>query len=727
MEARSTGAATRREAPRARGLARRLARPCAAWVAGLALSGLAAAQHQIRPLVGQELAALELSDGLRLDLELPERLSAPLEIALPIAGAWQRVELEPTSVRAPGFQLLVPAADGSLRATEPPPPATVLGRVPGSPGSLAAGSLVDGQLHLLLRLEAGGPLWVVEPLPEGGHAVYARTSAVGSAGTCGTLTPFGWQTPPGSQAAVIPGDDLHLAEIALEADYEYYQLLSSSEANVVNDLEKIINQVRLIYVNEVAITYEVTSITVRTTPNDPYTVTDAIALLDQMRTAWNQLPLSAIPRDVAHLFTGRDMNGSVAGIAYLDVLCNKALAYGIAQSRITNNLAQRVSITAHELGHNWSAPHCDGDPDCAIMCAVIAACPGTLQEFGTRSTNAITTKKLNSTCLSIEVVPGLPTLVEAVPRFGPSTGGGVLELHGAYLPTDGLPAVTIGGAPAEVLSASDTLVTLVVPPGPGGTTVDVVLEGGVATTTLEKGYRYELAIHPGDSVSSSFTPLEIERFYIQGLAGARFGARLIPLDVSQGLIAGLRLVGPNEQVLTFAEGSVQKPGLQVTLPDFVFTQTGEHRLEVYAIGITQGGYQIKTKGKPVKASSGIVSVSSAAPLPEFGFSAAEGTLLKLVQYKSLPPKGAFALVDGEPAALLPALLALVGPEGPVALDGLIETTPALNLQRVKNLVLPDTGAYTLQLGGLDGSIGHGKVSVKLKPPKVAKQAYVLEP
>jgi len=72
---------------------------------------------------------------------------------------------------------------------------------------------------------------------------------------------------------------------------------------------------------------------------------------------------------LAHLFTGKNLNGSTVGIAYLDVLCNSGFGFGVDQDLTSETTAMLVA--AHELGHNFAAGH-DDDPD---------ACPGN-DEFG---------------------------------------------------------------------------------------------------------------------------------------------------------------------------------------------------------------------------------------------------------------------------------------------------------------------------------------------------------
>ncbi len=676
-------------------------------------------------LGGVDLAALRLAEGRRIALDLPDRLIAPLAVPIVLDGAPQVLLLEPHTLRAPGFRVLVAGADGTLVAADAPAPCTLRGAVLGLPGSEAAGSLVDGRLELLLRLGPQAPLVAIQPLPSGGHALYAEEAAVDTGGVCGTFAPGGAHAP-GLAEGVEPGDLLTEVEIGLDADFEYYQLLGSDVDAVVTDLENIVGMVRLIYEVDTASTYTITTVTVRTSAADPYTTSDPSDLLDEFLNTWNQT-MVGVPRDVAHLFTGREIDGAVIGIAYLGVLCQIDSAYGLSQSRFSPNLVRRVAVTAHELGHNWNALHCDATPDCAIMCAVINGCTGELQAFGSSSVASILSTKGSVGCLAIVVAPGLPTLDTVFPAFGRAGGGGVLELHGVDFPVDITPNVTLDGVEATVLTHDATLVTVTVPPGPPGTTVDVALDDGTTLTVLPDAYRYELDMELGDRVTSELAVLEVERHYFTGLAGSRVTLKLDPRDPEERLIAGVRLIGPREETLATIGGTIATQGASITLKKFVLPETGEHRLEVFAVGTTSGGYVLKTKVKAPKSVKADVTVSGGSPTPTVAFGATAGTLLKLAQFKRRAAKGDFALVDGKPSALVPTLLGLDGPDGPVGLGDGVAHSPKGAWARLKKLTLPATGDYQLRLGGLDGSIGHGKLRVKLKSPKGTSTHHVLEP
>ena len=64
---------------------------------------------------------------------------------------------------------------------------------------------------------------------------------------------------------------------------------------------------------------------------------------------------TGVQRDVAQLFTGRNLDGSVIGIAYPGGICTN-FGYNLVQNY--GNLGCATDLSAHELGHNWSAGHC---------------------------------------------------------------------------------------------------------------------------------------------------------------------------------------------------------------------------------------------------------------------------------------------------------------------------------------------------------------------------------
>ncbi len=330
---------------------------------------------------------LNLSRYTVQSLATPADNLDPWSVEVVLDGQAYVLDLQPYSLRSDHFQLLVQGPDGVLRLTEPPAVMTAKGEVRGVPGSAVRGSLVAGGVELLVTFD-NGSAWGVQPLssvdaraPHGVHVVYSTADTVDTGGVCG-----GAVVPPGEvQEEVQPGLVLRgvankICEIAVDSDVEFFTA-RGSVANAVNDIENTMNSVESIYENNTGVTIEVTTIVIRTANPDPYTTTNSGTFLTQFATEWGNSVYAPIRRDLTHLMTGKSMSSGVLGIAYLSVVCgtNK---YGLSQ-RLSNS-TQRYAVVAHEIGHNFSADHCNSTcSPCQIMCAGLGGCSGILTSFST--------------------------------------------------------------------------------------------------------------------------------------------------------------------------------------------------------------------------------------------------------------------------------------------------------------------------------------------------------
>ncbi|MDT5295668.1 MAG: hypothetical protein QOJ76_2548 [Acidobacteriota bacterium] len=150
------------------------------------------------------------------------------------------------------------------------------------------------------------------------------------------------------------------AKIATEADFEYFQANGSNATATNQDILDIFTQVDAIYDQQLGIRIRVVFQRVWTANNDPYTLTAAGTALEEFRTSYDAsfAPGAAPARNLTHMFTGKDLDGSIIGIAYLSSVCDRPdLSYGISQSKFSSTGALRVGVTAHELGHNFGASH----------------------------------------------------------------------------------------------------------------------------------------------------------------------------------------------------------------------------------------------------------------------------------------------------------------------------------------------------------------------------------
>lgn len=326
-----------------------------------------------------------------------------------IEGEAVRFFLMPHSVRAEDFKLLVVGPDGIPEEIEPQPSATIRGTVLDWPGSSVTGSLRNGRLTAHVH-GGDGAQWLIQPLATvmpgdttTRHAVYRVEDLLPADGHCGVT-----HTAREGPAAVAPGDvpppmpasgGTVLTDVSFESDFEFYDDNNRSVTETADDIETVMLIIDDIYRRDVRIAYVINHIIVWTTENDPYTHTDPADLLDQFRDYWRDRR-PHLQRDVAHLMTGRDLDGNVIGFAKIGQVCNPHAGYGISQSSWSTNMVRRAALTAHELGHNWDAEHCDGDNDCAIMCSSIGGCTGTMDRFGAEAEDSIMDHRNSRGCLA---------------------------------------------------------------------------------------------------------------------------------------------------------------------------------------------------------------------------------------------------------------------------------------------------------------------------------------
>jgi len=370
-------------------------------------------------------ANLDISTFALEDITIPTRPQLDDTIRVALDGVDTIFVLRPTTVRADGFRLLVDDGQGPIEIAAPPI-LTWRGDLlqPAAPGGDAGtfrASLRDGQMHAIARLTSGRS-FAIQPLSEvvrdaatNVHVVFDVADSIDTGATCGA-DQLGDNVAFDTTGSFLPtaaGDNQ--CEIGIEADFPFFGSNGSSVANTVFDIENVMNSVEGIYESDVGITYEVTSILVRTSA-DPYTSSNSGTLLDQFRSEW-LANWTEIQRDVSHLFTGRNLSGSVIGVAWLNGICTN-IAYGLSQSKFTGNFSYRVGLTAHELGHNWNSGHCSGG-DCRIMCSGIGGCAGDVTKFGQATKNAINSYKgTKQLCAPVAPAPLALGFLDTFPNAG---------------------------------------------------------------------------------------------------------------------------------------------------------------------------------------------------------------------------------------------------------------------------------------------------------------------
>lgn len=367
-------------------------------------------------------------------------------VEVEFAGQTRRLALQPHDVRKSDFKLLV-RDDNGVRELPRTPNVTYRGVVLEDQGSWVAATVVGDAVQAIVHMQNGDE-WAVQPVreaqpqaPAALHIVYRSADNQPLPWVCGTQ---------GSLAGPVPepvGTDVtRITDIACEADVQYYQLNASNVTSTQNDITGVVNAMGAIYLADVQISFNITQILVNTsTATNPYTTSIAGSLLGEFSAYWNS-NRQGVQRDVAHLFTGRNMgqaSGGAIGIAYLGVVCNLGAAYGVSQSRWTTNFTRRVAVTAHEVGHNFNAQHCDAVAPCYIMCAAVGGCQNVQTTFSQNERNQIGGFAASLGCLAI--VTSAPQIASLSPASVKSFTPGVVTLTGqGFL---GTTQVLLNGAP----------------------------------------------------------------------------------------------------------------------------------------------------------------------------------------------------------------------------------------------------------------------------------------
>ncbi len=378
------------------------------------LQGLAAASTLFAvaaPLSAQVTASTPAPDEILLALRAgeaavqnltPSTAGSTVQIDVVLDGTAQTIELMPHSIRSAQFQLLVQGEDGAITPAEPTVSSTYRGTILGVPDSRVGASILDAQVHALVR--SGSTVFGIQPAdelmdsaPHALHVVYDADTIVVEEGNCISLEnpePF-IQTE--TTRGLAGGGFFDLAQHGCDADVQYFQDNGSSIAQTEDRVELLVNNAQAIYEDDVQIQFEISAIIIRSAEPDPYTTSSASGLLDQLQNEWLG-PQSGIQHDLAHLFTGRNLSGGTIGIAYLNAVCS-SFRYGLTETNFSPSITSQTGVFAHEMGHNFGSNHCIGTSGCQIMCANLGAC-GSITSFGSFATNAITSAVNSFCCLS---------------------------------------------------------------------------------------------------------------------------------------------------------------------------------------------------------------------------------------------------------------------------------------------------------------------------------------
>ncbi|MEX2495611.1 MAG: M12 family metallo-peptidase [Woeseia sp.] len=246
-------------------------------------------------------------------------------------------------------------------------------------------------------------------------------------------------------------------EIGAVGDYEFFN--SNGGGSEVAILTRL-NNVDGIYSEQLGVQVVIDELQVFTTASDPFSAaTDAGDLLDEVanyRVSTN----AQRSRGLTHLYTGRDLDSNTVGIAFVNQLCHSR--YGAGLSQASSNATFDSLVAAHEIGHNFGAPH-DGEKGSAcgretgkfIMSSTLngsetfSACSIEVMQPNIDAASCITALPTVDVSVAVEAAPQSVFLGnEATVQFGVANNGSDLATNAALEVT--LPAnVSLDSATAS--------------------------------------------------------------------------------------------------------------------------------------------------------------------------------------------------------------------------------------------------------------------------------------
>ncbi len=147
-------------------------------------------------------------------------------------------------------------------------------------------------------------------------------------------------------------------EVGAVGDFEFTAAEGDDAAAALAIADRL-NRVDGIFSQEIGVQISVPLIETFSDPMDPFgDATEASVFLDDV-VAYRSVTPAQNSLGLTHLYTGRILDGTTVGIAYSDVLCRPNVGAGLTQR--SNNVMIDALVAAHEIGHNFGAPH-DGVP-----------------------------------------------------------------------------------------------------------------------------------------------------------------------------------------------------------------------------------------------------------------------------------------------------------------------------------------------------------------------------
>ena len=248
-------------------------------------------------------------------------------------GSWARITVfngEPSGMFWDGTEMFVVEAPGDSTLATAEPVVYRLADVNVAPGAMTCGA---------------------HSFSGSGHAVYE--AIVGDIG--GHIS-----QGPGAVTEI---------DVGQIGDFEF-TTANGGDSGAAAEIVSRMNMVDGIYSQQIGVQINVPQIDTFNDINDPFTESDASLLIDEVADYRDTTPEQS-SLGLTHLWTGRDLDGSTVGIAFDNVLCRQRVGAALSEGNTTASFDSLIA--AHEIGHNFGAPHdgvpgaCASEPQTFIM------------------------------------------------------------------------------------------------------------------------------------------------------------------------------------------------------------------------------------------------------------------------------------------------------------------------------------------------------------------------
>lgn len=254
------------------------------------------------------------------------------------------------------------------------------GQIDGSANSWARLAIADGQWQGMLW--DGADLYVIEPVAKLHDSLPANAKADGNAtaifrladvvmtpgaASCGSDTTVDAKASKGTEAYSsllneLKGTPAIMQALGASKRLEISALGDSlfmnrygTEAQARAEILLRLNNVDGIFSSQLGVEITVPSIDIGDSLSSTTAASSLLSELADLRKRSRNL----YSRGLTHMFTGRDLDGTTVGIAYMDSLCDSQWGVGLSEASSRSAWTESL-IAAHEIGHNFGAPH-DGD------------------------------------------------------------------------------------------------------------------------------------------------------------------------------------------------------------------------------------------------------------------------------------------------------------------------------------------------------------------------------